>query len=158
MLIFSYILIMPFHSWYPNLNEKKKKKIQIMQNKCIGFCLKLGKMHHISQEEFRLINCLLASKRVYQCINTIIYNFVNNTCLYYLNEIFELPPHCRIDTGKDFSKLKNSFCITNIGQKIISYIGLSIWNSLSVSIKKANHLNTFKHKLKKHHLTWIIFK
>ena len=36
-------------AWYPNLNKKKtKKKIQIMQNKCIRFCLKLDKMHHIS--------------------------------------------------------------------------------------------------------------
>ena len=29
-------------AWYPNLNEKLKMKIQITQNKCIRFCLKLG--------------------------------------------------------------------------------------------------------------------
>ena len=40
-------------AWYPNLNEKTKKKIQIMQNKCIRFCLKLDKMHRISEEEFK---------------------------------------------------------------------------------------------------------
>ena len=40
---------------YPNLNEVMKKKIQIMQNKCICFCLKLDKMHHISEKEFRLV-------------------------------------------------------------------------------------------------------
>ena len=55
----------------PNLNEKTKKKIHTMQNKCARFCLKLGKMHHISGEEFRLINWLPNSKRVDQCINTI---------------------------------------------------------------------------------------
>ena len=43
-------------AWYPNLNEKTKKKIQIMQNKYIRFCLKLDKMHHISEEEFKSIN------------------------------------------------------------------------------------------------------
>ena len=32
-------------------------------------------MHHISKEEFRLINWLPTSKRVDQCINTITYNF-----------------------------------------------------------------------------------
>ena len=37
-------------AWYSNLNEKTKKKIQIMQNKCIRFCLKLDKIHHISEE------------------------------------------------------------------------------------------------------------
>ena len=35
-------------AWYPNLNEKTKKKIQIMQNECIRFCLKLDEMRHIS--------------------------------------------------------------------------------------------------------------
>ena len=39
-------------AWYPNLDEKMKKKIQIMQNICIRFCLKLDKMHHVSEKEF----------------------------------------------------------------------------------------------------------
>ena len=56
-------------AWYPNLNEKMKKK-----------------------------NILPTSKRVDQCINTITYNFVNNTCPYYLNEIFEFSPYCSIGT------------------------------------------------------------
>ena len=34
-------------AWYPNLNAKLKRKLQIMQNKCIRFCLKLDKMHHL---------------------------------------------------------------------------------------------------------------
>ena len=29
-------------AWYPNLTEKTKNKIQIMQNKCIKFCLRLA--------------------------------------------------------------------------------------------------------------------
>ena len=73
------------------------------QNKCIRFCLELDKMHHISDEEFKMINWLPTSERVDQCINTITYNFVNNTCPYYLNEIFEFGPHCKIGTG---NKLK----------------------------------------------------
>ena len=39
-------------AWYPNLDEKMKKKVQIMQNICIRFCLKLDKMHHVSEKEF----------------------------------------------------------------------------------------------------------
>ena len=59
--IFSNALIQPHfgydcRAWYPYLNQKTKVKIQIMQNKCIHFCFKLDKMHHISEEEFRLIN------------------------------------------------------------------------------------------------------
>ena len=74
--------------WHPNLTEKTKKKIQIMQNKCIRFCLRLDKMDHITDEDFRLLNWLPTSKRVDQCINTITFKFVNNTCPYYLKEIF----------------------------------------------------------------------
>ena len=43
-------------AWYPNFNEELKKKIQIAQNKCIGFFLKLDKKHHISSKEFESIN------------------------------------------------------------------------------------------------------
>ena len=55
--------------------------MQIIQNKCIRLCLKLDKMHHISEEEFKSINGLPTSKRIDQCLNTITYNFVNHTAL-----------------------------------------------------------------------------
>ena len=86
----------------------------------------------------------------------ITYNFVNSTCSYNLNEMFEFGPHCRIGTRNNFSKFKNRFRKTNRGQKAISYIGPSIWNNLPDSIKRANSLNIFKHNVKKHYLTWII--
>ena len=124
-----------------------------MQNKSIHFCLKLDKRHHTSEKEFRLINWSPTSKRVDQRINAITSNFVNNNCLYYLNEIFEFDPYRRIDTRNKFSKFKNSFRKTNIQKKKNSYIGPSVWNSLADSIKKANSLNTFKENVKKHHLT-----
>ena len=106
-------------AWYSNLNGKMKNEIQIIKNKCIRFCLKLDKMHHISEKEFRLINCFRTSKGVDQCINTIIYNFVNNTCPYYLNKIFEFVPYCRIGRRNNSSKLNNPFRKTNMGQKTI---------------------------------------
>ena len=57
------------YAWYSNLTEKKtKKEIQIMQNKCVRFCPRLGEMHHISEEDFRLINWLPTSKRIDQCM------------------------------------------------------------------------------------------
>ena len=120
-----------------------------MQN----FCLKLDKIHYISDEEFKSINWLPASKRFDQCINIITYNFINNTYPYYLNEIFKFAPHCSIGTNNNFSNFKNLFRKTNIGQKAIYYIAASIWNSFPDSIKRANSLNTFKHNVKKHYLT-----
>ena len=68
-----------------------------MRNKCIRFCLRLDKMQHISGMEFRLINWLPTKERVHQCINALTFKFVNDNCPFYLNEIFEFAPHCRID-------------------------------------------------------------
>ena len=35
-------------AWYANLTEKTKTK---MQNKCIRFCQRMDKMHHVSGED-----------------------------------------------------------------------------------------------------------
>ena len=104
--------------WYPNLTEKMKKKIQITQNKCIRFCLRLEKIHHRSEEDFRLINWLSTSKRLDQCINIITFKFVSNTCPYYLKEVFEFAPHCRIDTTNKFAKLKFLFTRQTWGRNV----------------------------------------
>ena len=50
------VLIQPnfdyaYPAWYANLTEKTKTKMQIMQNKCIRFCLRMDKMHHVSGED-----------------------------------------------------------------------------------------------------------
>ena len=111
--------------WYSNLTEKMKKKIQITQNKCTKLCLRLDKMHHISEEDFRLINQLPTSKRVDRYINTITFKFVNNTCPYYLKEILLIVEYTR----NKFAKLKIPFRKTNMGQKAISFVGPFLWNS-----------------------------
>ena len=109
-------------------------------------------MHHISEEDFRLINWLPTSKRVDQGINNITFKFVSNTCIHYLKEIFEFAPHCRIDTKNKFAKLKIPFRKTNMGQKAISFVGPSLWNRLPELIKKTDNLNTFKHNVKSYFL------
>ena len=91
-------------AWYPNLNENLKKKIQIAQNKCIQFCLKLDKRHHASSKQFESINWLPVNKRVHQCINAITFKFVNNACPHYLNEVYECAPQCRIESRSNFSE------------------------------------------------------
>ena len=131
-------------AWYPNLNEKlKKKKIQIAQNKCIRLCLKLDKRHHISSKEFELINWLPAIKRVHQRINAITLKFANNACPHYLNEVYEYVPQCRIESRSNFAKLKVPFWKTNIGQNGLSYIGPSLKNNPPGSLKKNHHFECF---------------
>ena len=107
-------------AWYPNLNENLKKKIQIAQNKCIQFCLKLDKRHHVSSKQFESINWLPVNKRVHQCINAITFKFVNNACPHYLNEVYEYTPQCRIESRSNLANLKVLFRKTNMGQNGLS--------------------------------------
>ena len=76
---------------------------------------------NISLAEFRSIDWLPTKERVHQCINTITFKFFNKNCSFYLNEIFEFAPHCRIDTRNSFAKLKQPFRKTNTGQKTVHW-------------------------------------
>ena len=100
---------------------KKWKRRYKLCKKCIRFYLRLDKMP--------------TSKKVIQCINTITFEFVNNTCPYYLNEIFEFTPHCRIDRRNKLAKLEILFRKTNMGQKSISFVDPSLWSSSPQLIK-----------------------
>ena len=97
-----------------------RNKLQVTQNKCIPFCLKLNSRQHIAAKEFKKINWLPAKERVEQRIATKAFNYWKGTSPRS-HMALEIP-------------LKNS----NLGQNSISFIGSSIWNKLS------NNLS-FKH-------------
>ena len=132
-----------------HIYDRKKQSLDIQK---INFHFSLWThiyLDHISEKEFKLINWLPTNKKADQRIDIITYNFINDTCPYYPNEIFEFTPRCRIDKKNNFVELKNPFRKSNMGRKTIAYSGVSIWNSLPDSIKKAN---TFKYNIKKHYL------
>ena len=122
-------------AWYPNLNENAIQ-IQIVQSKCVRFCLMLDKRHQISSKGFESINWLPVNKRVYQCINAITFKSVNDACPIFLREIYEYTPQCRIESRSNSANLKVPFWITNMRQNGLSYIGSSLWNNLPGSLKK----------------------
>ena len=90
-------------------------------------------------------------------LHAITYNFINNTCPYYLNKIFESAPRCRIDTRHNFAKLISLFS-ENYHEAKNNFLYLSLYmKQLAWLIyKKANSLNTFKRNVKKHYLSWIM--
>ena len=139
-------------AWYPNLTTKLKNRIQTSQNKCIRFWLQLDKMTHISHKEFKILNWLRVTERFNQCINLIVFKYVNNQCPNYLHEIFQTAPENNIQTSGSFLKLKCPFHKTNAGQIVLSYIGPTIWNKTPDLLKRTNNLNSFKHNLKEHYL------
>ena len=123
-------------AWYPNLTQKLKKKLQVMQNKCIRFCLQLDKMSTISHKEFKDLNWLPVINRFEQCVISIVFKFINGNCPYYSNEVLEFPPECNIRLWNNFLKLKRPFQNTNTGQKALSFIGHSLWNQIPDMLKK----------------------
>ena len=111
-------------AWYPGLI--------IMQNKCIRFCLKPDKIHHISEEYFKTINWLPVDQRVQQSLNVTVFKYVNKARPYYMKEVFEYASQGRISSRNNYAKLKVPFRKTTMGQKCLSYIGPSVWKKLEI--------------------------
>ena len=134
--------------WYPLLNKRQSKRIQIAQNKCIRYCLNLDNKAHIGTNEFLKINWLPTKKRVEQCICANVFKFFNQMSPQYTAEIFH-PSSSVHNTRRATQKLDIPFRKSCIGQKTLSYIGPKIWNNLPAQIKLSKSVNTFKHDIKK---------
>ena len=67
-------------------------------------------------------------------------------CPYYLNEVYNYAPQCRIESRSNFAKLKVPFRKTNMRQICLSYNGHSLRNNLPRSMKK-HRSNTFSGNL-----------
>ena len=141
--------------WYPNLTQKMKNKIQITHNKCTGYCLQLGKMTHISKNEFETLNWLPVKDRFNQSINSIVFKYFTKQCPSYLNEVFKLASPNNLRTRNRYLKLICLFRKTNMGQNALSFIDPSIWNKTPEVPKKTTSINTFKHNFKKYYRTQL---
>ena len=106
-------------AWYPLLNKRQSKRIQIAHQ-----------------------------KRVEQCICANVFKFFNQMSPQYTAEIFH-PSSSVHNTRRTTQKLDLPFRKTCIGQKTLSYIGPKIWDNLPAQIKLSKSVNTFKHDIKK---------
>ena len=109
-------------------------------------------MAHISHKEFETLNWLPVTERFNQCINPIVFKYVNDQCPNYLNEVFQTASANNIQTRRSFLKLKFPLRKINARQIALSYIGPTIWSKTADTLKRTKNLNTFKHNLKEHNL------
>ena len=121
-------MIQPFfdyacNAWYPNLNKNLKTRLQVAQNKCIRFCLKLGDRTSVTVKEFEKINWLPIQERVNQCTLSFVYKFQSNTGPDYLEEIFSHANCNGIHTRYSHQKLNLPHRKTNQSLRALSYIG-----------------------------------
>ena len=77
-------------AWYTNLNKGIKQKLQVMQNKCIRFCLKKNSRAHIGVDDFIAINWLPVGYRANQIISSLVYKFCNKQGPAYMGNVFSL--------------------------------------------------------------------
>ena len=98
-------------AWYPNLTKKLKYRIQTTQNKCVRFCLQLGKLKYVSHDndEFERLNCLHVTYRFKQCVNSMVFKYLNEQCPNYLNEVFDVSTESNFQLRSSFQKLKCQF-------------------------------------------------
>ena len=122
--------------------------MQVLQNKCIRFCLQLDNREHIGTEHFGKISWLPIDQRFKQCLSTNVSKFFCEMCPQYMKEIYT-PTNPNNTANRNSSlKLFQPIRTKALSQKCLSYLGPFIWNGFPDHIKLSNNVNTFNHKVK----------
>ena len=101
-------------------------------------------MTHISHKEFETLNWLPVTERFIQCINSIVFKYVNDKWSYYINEVFQIAPENNIQSRGSLQKLKFHFRKTSTGQMALPCICPTIWSKAPWMPKRpkySTHLN-----------------
>ena len=56
-----------------------------------------------------------------------------------------------VHTHLSYQKLNVPHRKANVGQKALSYVGRSLWNNFTKTLKTLTSLNTFKYNIKQHY-------
>ena len=133
-------MIQPFfdyvcNAWYPSINKKLKIRLQVAQNKCIRYCLKLNDRSSMKSKDFEKKNWLPIHERVSQCSLCSIYKFFTKNCPNYFDEIRVPLETNGVHTRSSCQKLNVPHRKTNVGQKALSSVGPSLWNNLDKTLK-----------------------
>ena len=137
-------------AWHLNLNKKFKSKLQIVQNRCIRYCLQLDNRCHIVTKDFEKINWLPVSERFNQYLCSNAFKFCRETSPPCFYDIYSQSGQSQANTRSSILKLKDPLRSTCSGQKNLSYLTPVVRNSLPTDLTLVNLLNNFKHKLKDH--------
>ena len=132
-------------AWFSNLSKRLKLRLQASQNKCIRFCLQLDKRSKICVNEFLQLNWLNVHDRYLQFIVSDIFQFQNDQCPGYFDELFCPVGENGVITRSFNKNLKRTFRKTKLGIQNLSYVAPNTWNSLPDNLKSATSINSFTH-------------
>ena len=100
--------------------------------------------------EFLELNWFNVHDRFLQIIVSDIFNFYNNQCPDYFNEVFYPVDDNGVATRCCSKKLKLPFRKSKLGIQSLSHLGPNTWNKLPNNLKTATSVNCFKHDIKKY--------
>ena len=141
-------------TWYPSLRKDLEKRLQVFQNNCVRFCLKLYKKTCVGVAKFEEINWLNVNDRFSHCVLSSIYTFFNSEIPEYFKEIHFPAELSNINTRSSFRRLKQPLRKPKIEDlNSASYSGPSLCDQLSIEIKRSESTNSFKHNAENYYLT-----
>ena len=114
--------------------------------------LKFNDRSIIKSEDFEKINWLPIHERVSQCSLCSIYKFFTKNCPNYFVEIYVPLGIYGVYTRSLYQKLNVPNRKINVEQKVLSYVGPSLWSYLKKTLKTTTSLNAFKHDIKQNYL------
>ena len=109
--------------------------------------MQLDKKKRIGVAEFKEINWLNINDRFSQYILSSIYKFFNSESPEYFHEIYFPAESSKINTRSSFERLKQHLRKYNKGLNSALYSCPSLWNKLSIEIKRPGSINSFKHNV-----------
>ena len=112
--------------------------MQVLQNKCICFCLQLHSREYTGTEHFDKINWFPIDQIFRQCLSTSVFKFVSQKCPQYMNGIYRTTNQNNAVTRNSSLKLIQPLRTKALSQKYLSYLGSFIWNDLPDDVKLSN--------------------
>ena len=123
--------------------------MQVLQNKCIRFCLQFGYRQHIRTQHFGKIKWFPIDQRLKQCLFISIFKFFPEICPRYMNH-FNKTNNQNNTVIRNYSlKLFQPLRTKAFSQKCLSCLGFFIWNGLVDGAKLLSNTNNFKYMVKK---------
>lgn len=140
---------------FVNLNVEQVNKLERLQNLCIRFIFGLRKYDHVSEFRKKLKWLPIRLRRNTHILNLLYTILFNPTAPHYLKNRFEFlcNSHERHLRSKENLTLKIPTYSTSFYSKSFTVEACRLWNSLPLSIKRAQTLETFKKLTKEMYLS-----
>lgn len=134
-------------AWYSSLTAKLRNKLQVMQHNIIRYILDIPPRTHIGFKEFQKVSLLPVHLRVEQLKLHHMFNIINGTAPCYMDfQIVMVHTQHGHNTRASVRSCKVPR-VNRVAQSSFFYSGISLWNSLPLSIKLSESRGIFRGRI-----------